>query len=86
MIMRPFCPCLCEVLENELAEGFAVVGHDLYIAVNKFLYVVLEFVPSLLELWEEIWGIVSLTYLIRVVEEGMRIWCICLLEGIADML
>ena len=87
MAMCPFCPCLCEVLEDKFTKCFAVVRHNLYITVNELLNVILKAITSaFLELRKEVGGVVSLANLIGIIEEGMRIWRVRFLESIADML
>ena len=87
MIMSPFCPCLDEVFVDKFTKGFTVVGNHFHITVNKFIYVVLKTIaPAFLELREDVWCIVCPTNLVGIVEEGVWVWRVGIVEGIAYML
>ena len=86
MLMRPGRPLLGEVLQQQVAEGLAVVAHNLRVALLEQQQIVLQTVAApLLKLVEEGRRPRGLAHLVGVVEESMGVGGLRALEGCLDV-
>ena len=83
------CPCrplLGEVLQQQVAQCLAVVGYRLHVARCQFRQVLFQLVAApFLKLFEEGRGPCGLCHLVGVVEERMRIRCLCAFESLFNV-